>query len=92
MCYYTVTTDVSDKDGHIQAIMIIDTKDESDAAEEYVKVFNLKDYDVKKGVHIKGFENLLTDQVKRYIVKMTSNSAPLLSYQNMIHIIHDKAA
>lgn len=89
MCYYTITTDKLTKEGHIQAIMIIDAESEKDAKQEYIKTFNLSEHKLQKGIEFKGFENLLTDDIKKYIVKhMSGKNLPLVSYCNSLYTKH----
>jgi hypothetical protein len=94
MCYYTLTLDHNDSDGHIRAIMILDEKDEIAAKARFVNTFGSQyftDVDLIKGIHIpQGFDRLLTEQVRKYILKAKGDKkdAPLLSYQNMIRLNH----
>ena len=37
MCYFTITTDIQNKEGHTQALMIIDADSEEYAKREYIK-------------------------------------------------------
>lgn len=97
MCYYTVTLDrCSHKDGHTRAIMIIDAKDETEATAKFLNTFGSdyhNDVVVNHGIHVdNGFDRLLTDQVKKYILRVKNKSKdipPLVSYQNMIHVKYD---
>lgn len=85
MCYYTITTDLHNKEGHTQAIMIIDAETEDYAKSEYVKTFNLKEYKIEKGIKIEdGFTDLLTSPIKKFIMKHKSGAAEsnLVSYCN----------
>ena len=94
MCYYTVTMDrASGKDGHTRAIMILDAKDKTEATAKFLNTFGAKYYNdisIKEGIRIEdGFDRLLTDQAKKYILKVknkTEDAPPVLLYQNMIHI------
>ena len=96
MCYYTLTMDrACGKDGHTTAIMIVDARDERDATSKFLNAFGAKFYNdlsVTKGIHIEqGFDQLLTDQAKKYILKVKSNAKdapPNLFYQNMIHLAY----
>ena len=93
MCYYTITTETQNKDGHMQAIMIIDAKSEEDATKEYVKTFNLEEYKVSEGVFIPdGFAGLLTEPIKKTIYKHATGRehAPLVSYSNRVHLKYDE--
>lgn len=94
MCYYTVTMDrCSGNDGHTRAIMILDAKDEKDATYKFLNTFGAKyynDINVVKGIKIEnGFDRLLTEQARKYILKVKNkaeDAPPLMSYQNMIHL------
>lgn len=94
MCYYTVTMDrCSSVEGHTRAIMILDAKDTKEATAKFLNTFGSKYYNdviVAEGIHIEqGFDRLLTDQAKKYILKVKNkaeDAPPLLSYQNMIHL------
>lgn len=93
MCYYTLTLDHNDTDGHVRAIMILDEKDEATALSKFVKTFDLEQENVSliQGIHIpQGFDRLLTEHSRKYILKAKSgsNDAPLVSYQNMIRLNH----
>lgn len=95
MCYYTLTLDHNDTDGHIRAIMIIDDKDETSARAHFLNTFGAQYVtfvNAIKGIHIpSGFDRLLTEQARKYIIKAKSGTenAPLVSYQNMIRLNHD---
>lgn len=94
MCYYTITLDCNvASEGHTRAIMIIDAKDKTDATAKFLNTFGPQYYnDVKlsEGIHVpQGFERLLTEQVRKYIMKVKTkaeDAPPLLSYQNMIKL------
>ena len=94
MCYYTITLDhTSIKEGHKRAIMILDAKDDIEAGAMFLLTFG-SDYgdemNITKGIHVpEGFDRLLTEQVKRYIMKVKTkaeDAPPMLSYQNMIQL------
>ena len=93
MCYYTLTLDhVASDEGHTRAIMIIDAKSKTEATAKFLNTFGAKYYNdvvVTEGIHVEnGFDRLLTEHVKKYILKAKSKSpdAPLVSYQNMINL------
>lgn len=94
MCYYTVTMDrASSSSGHTRAIMILDAKDKNEATVKFLNSFGAKyynDINVTEGIHIEqDFDRLLTEQAKKYILKVknkTADAPPLMSYQNMIHL------
>lgn len=94
MCYYTITVDRSSgTDGHTRAIMILDAKDKREATAKFLNTFGVQYYNdiaVTEGIHIdNGFDRLLTEQAKKYILKVknkTEDAPPVLSYQNMIHL------
>jgi len=94
MCYYTVTLDHhSNTEGHKRAIMILDAKDKQEAETEFLVAFGpmyYKDVNVMEGIHVpEGFDRLLTEQAKKYILKVKTkaeDAPPLMSYQNMIHL------
>jgi hypothetical protein len=93
MCYYTITTDKQNKEGHLQALMIIDAKDEDSAKREYIKTFNLDDCKISEGILIPdGFAGLLTEPIKKTLYKHATGRArlPLISYSNRIHIKYDE--
>ncbi len=93
MCYYTITTDFQDKKSHTQAIMIIDAQNEEDAKSEYVKTFNLYEYDIEEGIRIPdGFAGLVTDPIKKTLYKYASgrSNMPLVSYSNRIQLKYDE--
>ena len=94
MCYYTVTLDhTSPKEGHKRAIMILDAKDDIEAGAMFLLSFG-SDYgdemNITEGIHVPaGFDRLLTEQAKKYIMKVKTkaeDAPPLMSYQNMIHL------
>jgi hypothetical protein len=94
MCYYTVTLDHnSTKEGHKRAIMILDAKNRDDAAGRFLLTFGsayCNELDITEGIHVPaGFDRLLTEQAKKYILKVKTkaeDAPPMLSYQNMIHL------
>lgn len=93
MCYYTITLDQSNGESHVRALMITDAKDQTEATAKFLNTFGPQYYnnlDVVEGIHIKnGFERLLTDHAKKYIVKAKTNvdnDHPLVQYQNMIKL------
>ena len=94
MCYYTVTLDHTvPAEGHKRAIMILDAKDETEATAKFLNTFGPQYYNeinLEKGIHIpQGFDRLLTEQARKYIMKVKTkaeDAPPLMSYQNMIHI------
>ena len=93
MCYYTITMDHVSGGGHTRAIMILDAEDEYEAEKQFLVAFGpeyYKSVNVTKGIHIEsGFDKLLTDHAKKYILKVKTKSddaPPLISYQNMIHL------
>lgn len=97
MCYYTLTLDHNDCEGHIRAIMILNEKDEVTAKARFVDTFGsqyLVFVNAINGIHIpQGFDRLLTEHVKKYILKAkngTDDAAPILSYQNMIRLNYEK--
>ena len=88
MCYFTITSDIMNKDGHMQAIMIIDADNEEYAKREYVKTFNLAKFDIEEGIHIAdGFADLVTAPIKKMITKYKSGNSDvsLVSYCNSVH-------
>jgi hypothetical protein len=93
MCYYTVTLDHTNTEGHKRAIMILDAKDDIEAGAMFLLSFG-SDYGddmvITKGIHVpQGFDRLLTEQAKKYIMKVKTkaeDAPPLMSYQNMIHL------
>lgn len=94
MCYYTVTLDHAATDkGHTRAIMIVDAKDKTEATAKFLNTFGPQYYNevkLSEGIHVpEGFDRLLTDQAKKYIMKVKTkaeDAPPLMSYQNMIHL------
>lgn len=94
MCYFTVTLDHNvPNEGHKRAIMIIDAKNEKEATAKFLNTFGPQYYNnitLEKGIHIpQGFDRLLTEQARKYILKAKTNAddaPPLVSYQNMIHL------
>jgi hypothetical protein len=88
MCYYTITSDIQNKSGHTQAIMIIEADNEEYAKREYIKTFNLSDFDIQEGIHIAdGYADLVTAPIKKMITKYKSGNSDvsLVSYCNSIH-------
>jgi hypothetical protein len=83
---------VATDEGHTRAIMIIDAKSKNEATAKFLNTFGAKYYNdvvVTEGIHVEdGFDRLLTDHVKKYILKAKTKSpdAPLVSYQNMINL------
>jgi|APCry1669191812_1035378.scaffolds.fasta_scaffold26936_2 hypothetical protein len=93
MCYYTITTNVENKEGHLQALMIIDAKNELEAKMEYMKTFDLADCNVNEGIRIPdGFAGLVTESIKKAIYKHATGRAnlPLVSYCNRIFMKYDE--
>ena len=93
MCYYTITTNVENKEGHLQALMIIDAKNEDVAKQEYVNTFNLSDCMITEGIRIPdGFAGLVTEPIKKAIYKHATGRAnlPLVSYCNRIFMKYDE--
>ena len=93
MCYYTITTNVENKEGHLQALMIIDAEDEEMAKREYVKTFKLYEYDVIEGIRIPdGFAGLVTEPIKKVLYKHATgrSNLPLVRYSNRVHIKYDE--
>lgn len=94
MCYYTITLDHSvPSKGHKRAIMILDAKDKKEATANFLNTFGPQYYNdiiLTEGIHIpEGFERLLTEQARKYILKVKTkaeDAPPLMSYQNMIHL------
>mgnify|MGYP006284411631 CR=1 FL=1 len=94
MCYYTVTMDHhSNSDGHTRAIMIVDAEDETEASAKFLNTFGSqyhKSINLQEGIHVpEGFDRLLTEQAKKYIMKVKTkadDAPPLMSYQNMIKL------
>lgn len=94
MCYYTVTLEKNiPNEGHKRAIMILDAKDKKEATAKFLNTFGAQyynDIDLVEGIHIPdGFDRLLTDQARKYILKAKTkadDAPPLVSYQNMIHL------
>lgn len=92
MCYYTITLDhIASGEGHTRAIMIVDAKDKTDATARFLNTFGPKFYNeinLSEGIHIpQGFDRLLTEQARKYILKVKSkaeDAPPSMSYQNMI--------
>ena len=96
MCYYTLTLDHTGSEGHIRAIMILDEEDECAAKGRFVNTFGseyINAIETIKGIHIPaGFDRLLTEQAKKYILKVknkTKDAPPIMSYQNMIRLGYD---
>lgn len=88
MCYYTITTDFQNKEGHTQAIMIIDAKDEDTAKREYIKTFNFPEFIITPGIKIENdFADLLTTPIRKLIAKYRSGNCDvsLVSYCNSVH-------
>lgn len=93
MCYYTLTTEKENKQGHLQAIMIIDAKNELEAKMEYLKTFDLSECTISEGIKIPdGFAGLVTEPIKKVIYKYVTGRAkmPLVSYSNRIHVKYDE--
>lgn len=88
MCYFTITTDLLNKEGHTQAIMIIDADNEEMAKREYIKTFNLPEFNITPGIKIEtGFADLLTAPIRKLIAKHKSGNSDvsLVSYCNSVH-------
>ena len=88
MCYFTITSDIHNKDGHMQAIMIIDADNEEYAKREYIKTFNLGKFDIEEGIHIaNGYADLVPAHIKKMITKYKSGNSDvsLVSYCNSVH-------
>ncbi len=96
MCYYTVTLDHNvPTEGHKRAIMILDAKDKTEATAKFLNTFGPQYYneiDLVEGIHIpQGFDRVLTDQARKYILKVKTkaeDAPPLMSYQNMLHLTY----
>lgn len=73
--------------------MILDAKDSKEATARFLNSFGAKYYNqinLSEGIHIpEGFDRLLTDQAKKYILKVKGKAedapSPMM-YQNMIHL------
>ena len=97
MCYYTITLDHhNSQEGHKRAIMILDAKSKNEAQAKFLNTFGPQYYNelsMEEGIHIpQGFDRLLTEQAKKYILKVKSKASdapPFLSYQNMIHLNYE---
>lgn len=88
MCYFTITSDIQNKEGHTLALMIIDADNEEYAKREYIKTFNLPSFDIQEGIHIAdGFVDLVPAPVKKMITKYKSGNSDvsLVSYCNSVH-------
>lgn len=93
MCYFTITTDLQNKEGHTQAIMIIDAENEEMAKREYIKTFNLPEFTVTPGIKIEdGFADLLTTPIRKLIAKYRSGNCDvaLVSYCNSVHTKYEE--
>jgi hypothetical protein len=91
MCYYTLSADYSDSEGHTRALMIIDSKESSDARAEWFKTFGSTPFHIEPGIHIpEGFDRLLTEHSRKYILsaKVSKEDAPVVSYMNKITLKH----
>lgn len=93
MCYYTITLDQCNSEGHVRALMITDAKNETEATAKFLNTFGPQYYnklDIVQGIRVEnGFERLLTDHVKKYILKAKTNAdndQPLMQYHNMIKL------
>ena len=95
MCYYTLTMDKNvSSEGHTRAIMITDAKDKREATAKFLNTFHpqyYNDVDLVEGIHVpQGFDRLLTEQARKYILKAKSgNGVPFKIYQNMIQVDYD---
>ena len=74
---------------------ITDAKDKNEATAKFLNTFGSQYYNnlnIVEGIRIEnGFERLLTDHVKKYILKAktnTDNDYPLVQYQNMIKLAY----
>lgn len=93
MCYYTITSEKQNKDGYLQAIMIIDAENVEKAKQEYIKTFNLSECNISEGVLIPdGFQGLITEPIKKIICKHAAgrSGTPLISYCNRVEYKHDE--
>lgn len=95
MCYWTITLDHNSlNEGHKRAIMIVDAKNQREATARFLNTFGPQYYNelnLVEGIHIPaGFDRLLTEQVKKYIVKVKAKSDDLssLEYSNMINLAY----
>lgn len=95
MCYWTLTLEHTDPDSHKRAIMIVDAKNKNEATAKFLNTFGPQYYNevaLTEGIHIpSGFDRLLTEHVKKYILKVKSGTddAPAkLEYHNMIDLSH----
>ena len=81
MCYYTITLDNCDSEGHIRALMITDAKNKEEAGNRFLLTYGSKYTDklnINEGILIDhGFNELLTDVAKKALVRIkTNNNAP----------------
>lgn len=91
--YYTITLDyLATGEGLTRGLMIQFAKNEDEARKHFADVYGsyfAMGADVKKGIHInEGYDDLLTDMSKKFILKIKTKSEdrpPMFSYQNMIH-------
>jgi hypothetical protein len=84
---------MTNKEGHTQAIMIIDAENHESAIREWIKTFNVPVGVIEKGIHIpEGFDRLLTDHSKKYILnaKVEKKDVPIVSYCNRITLKHPR--
>ena len=91
MCYYTLSAEVSNKDGHTKALMVIDAVNHEAALKEWTLTFNIPISAIEKGVVVpRGFDTLLTEDSKKYILNAMVNKedAPVVSYCNKITLKH----
>jgi hypothetical protein len=75
--------------------MILDAKDKTEATAKFLNTFGPQYYneiDLVEGIHIpQGFDRLLTDQARKYILKVKTkaeDAPPLMSYQNMLYLTY----
>ena len=91
MCYFTLTADQTNKEGHTRAILIVDAVNHEAAIKEWNKTFNIVLGAIQDGIHIpEGFDRLLTEHSKKYILgaKTNKRDTPIVSYCNKITLKH----
>jgi hypothetical protein len=91
MCYYTLTADQTNKEGHTRAILIVDAVNHEAALKEWNSTFTFPISSIQDGIHIpEGFDRLLTEHSRKYILgaKTNKKDAPIVSYCNKITLKH----
>jgi hypothetical protein len=91
--YYTVITDYfATGEGHHRMILIVFTRNDKAALYEFGKMFGVfytYGAEVKEGIDVEDYQDLLTEHAKKVIIKIKSgdkNAPPMFGYSNSTYV------